>query len=477
MPQPHVARRHSRPWPPLVAALLLAACTRETPGVRVDASDIAAAPPPPPPAVSRFSVPLAYDFSPILRVVEEAVPKTFGSMDSVRTVGSDSRKHYAFEARRGKFTTFAEGRELHLRATLAYTARGYYKPLIGPTLSAGCGGGAERPRIVVELATPLDLGADWHLKSRARVVSVAPASSEQRDHCDVSILRHDVTDRVVEAARGALVSQLPKIDRKVAGVDLRDRFEEWWALLARPIPLTDGVWLLLEPSRLVIGKVGGHDRTLIVPVSLDARPKIVMAREAPLPTPRALPPLGHDDVADGFHVTLDGVLDYGELSRTVTRALAGHVVSQRGRSVTIRTVRVAPASRGRLALSVGFAGDAKGTLDLVGTPGYDPRSREVSVPDLDYELETDNRLVNSYAWLRTDALRQTFRERAHVSADSALGRGRTLLLAGLNRTVGDVLTLSAAVDSTAVTGLYVTRDGLIVRAQANGHASVAVRQH
>ncbi len=477
MPQTDVVRRRSGRSSPFLAVLLLAACTRETPGVRVDVTDVAAAPPPPPPAISRFSVPLAYDFSPILRVVEEAVPKTFGSMDSVRTVGTDTRKHYAFEAQRGKFTTFAEGRELHLRATIAYRARGFYKPVIGPTLSAGCGGGAERPRIVVELATPLDLSAEWHLRSRARVVSVAPASSEQRDHCDVSILHHDVTERVVEAARGALASQLPKIDRKVAGVDLHDRFEGWWALLAKPIPLTDGVWLMLEPDRLVIGKVGGHDKTLIVPVSLDARPKIMMAREAPVPTTRPLPPLGHDDVSDGFHVTLDGVLDYGELSRTVTRALAGRVVTEGGRSVTIRTVRVVPASRGRLALSVGFAGDTKGTLDLVGTPRYEPGTRQVSVPDLDYELDTDSRIVNSYAWLRTDALRRTFRERSHVSADSALGRGRTLLLAGLNRTVGDVLTLSAAVDSTAVTGLYVTRDGLIVRAQANGHASVAVSQH
>ncbi len=459
----------------LAAGVTLAACARETPGVRVDA-DLLAAPPPPAPPLSRFSVPLEYDFTPILRVVEESVPRTFGSIDSVRTMGDDKRKHYAFEATRGKFTTFADGRELHLRATISYQARGYYKPRIGPTLSAGCGGATERPRLVVELATPLTLTANWHLASRARLVSIAPASTEQRDRCDVSVLRYDVTDRVIGAARGALVGQLPRIDRKIAQVDLRSRFEEWWALLAKPIGLAEGVWLVLEPARLSMGKVAGHDRVLIVPVNLAARPRVVVSRDPPVPRATPLPPLAHDPVASGFHILLDGVLDYGALSRIVTGALAGRQFSEGGRSVTIRSVEVRPASRGRLALSVAFGGDAAGRLDLVGTPRYDAASREVSVPDLDYELETDSRLVNSYAWLRTDALRRTFRERAHVSADSALARGRSLLLAGLNRKVGDALTLSAAVDSTAVSGLYVTRDGLIVRAQATGHASVAIRQ-
>ena len=58
----------------------------------------------------------------------------------------------------------------------------------------------------------------------------------------------------------------------------------------------------------------------------------------------------------------------------------------------------------------------------------------------------------------------------------ALDRGRALLVEGLNRKIGDALTLSATVDSVAERGLFVTRDGLIVRAEATGRAGVSVRQ-
>jgi len=451
------------------------ACRREAPSVTSNMIE-EAAPPPPPAERSRFSVPLEYDFTAVLRVVERVVPPTFGSMDSVHMVGDDSRRHYAFEADRGPFTAFASGSLLHLRATLAYTARGFYKPIVGPTISAGCGKGENRPRIVVELATPLTLTDDWHLASHARLVRVEPASTEPRDHCDVSILHHDVTDRVVEAARNGISSHLADIDRKVGEVNLQGRFTQWWALLSRPIRLTEGVWLLLGPEQLAMGRPSGRGHVLTVPVTLDARPRIVTSAEEPHVDTPPLPPLGHDTTANGFHINLDGIIDYSAASLAAGLALTNKRVTAGGRTVVLESLRVTPASRGRLALTVNFTGDAKGTLRFLGTPVYHPKRREIAVPDLDYDLETDSQLINTYTWLKSDELRATFRDKAHVPVTDALEAGKKLLLNGLNRKIGDALTLSAVVDSVAVRGLYVTRAGIVVRAEALGQAGVAVKQ-
>jgi hypothetical protein len=457
--------------------LVLLGCTRETktPATASAPPDVGA---PPPAAVplSRFSVPLEYDVTAVLRLVDQVVPKTFGSMDSVKSINGDSRKHYAFEARRGPFTAFATGREMHLRATLAYAARGYYKPPIGPTLSAGCGGKEDRPRIVLELATPLSLTPDWHLVSHARLVKIEPATTEQRDRCDVGILHTDVTDRVLDAARSALTKQLPAIDRKVGTVSLASHVNDWWAMLARPIPLTKGVWLALQPEQLRMGKVSGSAKVLTVPVSLDARPKIVTGEQPPEVHAGGPPPLGKDTASEGFRIAIEGLVDYGTATRAITTALAHRKLTKAGRSVTVEEVTVMPGSRGRLVLALSFAGDASGRLRLIGTPRYHARRNEVSVPDLDYDLDTESRIVNAYEWLKSDDLRRMLREKAHLSAEPALEKGRALLLSGLNRKLGDAVTLSATVDSVAVNGLYVTRDGMLLRAEATGQARVSVKQ-
>ncbi len=459
----------------LLLLALVAGCTREAPSTTPEPPDVAA-PAPGPAELSRFSVPLEYDFSAVLRLVEEIVPTTFGSMDSVKTVGDDSRKHYAFEAVRGPFTAFADGNLLHLRATFAYSARGYYKPIFGPTLSAGCGGGDERPRVVVELATPIGLSDDFHLVSKAQIVRVEPASSAQRDRCDVSILRHDVTARVVDAARAGIESQLPNIDRKVSSVDLTEHVTEWWAMLAHPIQLREGVWLLLGPERLRVGHVSGRKKILIVPVSLDAHPRVVTGTSEPAVVRTALPRLERDSASEGFHVVLDGVVDYGVASRELTAALAEKSFTQSGKTIEVRQVSVLPKSKGRLALSVSFTGDANGTVELVGTPVIDRARAMIAVPDLDFDLQSDSKLLQTYSWLRSDELRTEMRKRARISITPALDRGRALLLEGLNRKIGDALTLTATVDSVSERGLFVTRDGLIIRAEATGRAGVSVKQ-
>lgn len=463
-----------RPVAPCLALALAAACARERASAPSSAAiDSAAAPPPP--TLSRFDVPIRYDFTPVLAVVERAVPRTFGSLEEQHPVDGDERKRYAYEAVRGPFTTFMEGSRVHLRTTLAYRARGYYKPPVGPTLSAGCGRGDERPQLVVELATPLTLTPSWHLRSAMEVARLEPASSDATDRCRVSILNYDVTDRVVDAARKGLVSHLPDIDRKVGEIDLTPRARRWWAQLNRPVRLAEGVWLLLQPRQLRAGRVTGEGHVLTVRAGLDAAPRVVTGPE-PRPRVPPLPPLGREESASGFRVVIDGNVDYATASRALTAALRGRTVTRAGRSATVQSVTASPVAAGRLALAVAFTGDASGTLWFVGTPRYDARRGQIVVPDLDYDLETDSDLINTFAWLRSDELLAAFRERAQVPVAPVVERGRELLTRGLNRTIGDALTLSATVDSVTVQGLYVTIPGLVVRAGAYGRARVTVRQ-
>jgi hypothetical protein len=465
-------------WVVAALAVTAAACNRDKrPPVRENPADtaISTAEDVAMPVVSRFQAPLAYDFTPILAVVERAVPKTFGSLDSVKQIGDDKRKHYAFVATRDTFTTFMRGQLVHLKTTISYRAKGYYKPPIGPTIGAGCGNDKEQPQIQIELVTPISLNKNWHLRSESRLEKLEPATDQPKDKCIVSILKYDVTSKVIDAARQAITKHLPDIDSKIAKIDLTQRASGWWDLLNRPIRLRDGVWLQLQPRQFRLGSVKGSAHTMTVDAGLDAFPKIVTGAE-PKTSPRPLPTLARDTSGVGFQIALDGIVDFETASKAVNDALRGKSVTQAAQTVTVKSVAVGPLSGGRIVLSVMFTGDATGALRFIGTPHLDADHDHVLVPDLDYDLQTNNDLINAFSRLRSDAFREMFREKATVPIKPALQQGKTLLLAGLNRTIGDVMTISARVDSVAVIGLRVTRAGLMVRAGAYGNASISVRQ-
>lgn len=458
---------------------LTQACRPERPATS-EVPHLDSLPTPPPLALSRFNIPLTYDYTPILEMVERVVPKQFGSLDSVKMVGKDENRHYSYEANRGPFTSFVRDNKVHLRATLTYAARGYFKPRFGPTIGAGCGGDtpADRPRITVELVTPLTISPDWHLDSHAQIASLAPATNTDRDRCTVSIIHYDVTDRVVSAARSALRGHLRDIDQKIDSVDLTDRFNDWWTLLNRPIQLTDSVWLLLDPERLRLGDVrqGVTPQTFIVDAGLDAHPRIITGPQ-PQIAAKPLPPLGRDTASNGFRVVVGGTIDYATASRSVAVALRGKSITEASRTVTVRDASVSPLPHGQLALAIRFSGDADGTLVFVGTPQYDRQAGELSVPNLDYDLTTDNALISAYTWLKSDALRSLFRDKARIPVQPLLDAGKFLLTDGLNRKLGDAVSLSAKIDSVDVAGIYVTKQGIVVRALAIGSAGMQVQQH
>lgn len=459
-------------------ALAVAAC-REGPAPAVPAralasAELAVAPPVPPPTVSRFDVPLSYDFSQVLKTVERVVPTTFGSLADVKSMGDGDRKRYAYVATRGPFTAFARGGEVHLRTILTYTARGLYKPPLGPALSATCGESGARPRIVAELVAPVTLTRNWHLRSKARIANLAPASADDRDRCRISFLSIDVTERVLSAARKGIETRLPAIDAKVGAVDLTARATGWWTRLNAPIRLADDVWLLLQPEQLRLKGIRGEGHTLTVAAGLDAFPLVVTgARPAPAVPP--LPPLGSDTGTAGFRVALEGTIDYATASRALTSQLRDKTVAIAARAVRVGAVRASRRSDGRLVLTIAFTGDAVGDVQFVGTPRVNRTTDQIVVTDLDFDVASNSTLVNAYAWLRSDLLLAFFRERARLPSAPVIAQGTRLIEEGLNRTVGGVLTLAGRVDSLVVLGVYVEPRGLTVRALVTGNASVAVR--
>jgi hypothetical protein len=173
---------------------------------------------------------------------------------------------------------------------------------------------------------------------------------------------------------------------------------------------------------------------------------------------------------------MDGVIDYGTASRQLSQVLSAKSFAPGGHAFRVVRAAIIPEADEKLTLTISFTGDARGLLTLSGTPLLDNARGELSVPDLDFDLRTGSSILSTYSWLKSDDLRKELRARAHIPVTAALDKGRELLRQGLNRKLGDEVTLSGTVDSVAVQRLFVTRDGLIVRAEATGRAGMSVKQ-
>ena len=458
----------------LSAAALLVACDAKldvdapAPAMMADTDTLPSLP------SSTLDIPLTYDLSPVVAALEKAVPKKFGDITQRKQL-KNPRMAVAFEATRDPFSVSLNGQTAYISAVVHYAGQGFYKPPVVREVSGSCGIDGVKPRAKITIATDIRINPDWRLKGKTRVADVQPYSTDTRDQCRVTVFNIDVTDRVIEATKNALEAKRSMIDQKIGSLDIRSRFEGWWHLLEQPIPLTDSVWLTINPSAVRMGENVGVKKTLVTALGFSASPQVVTGQKPPtVETP--LPPLYPAAVGNGLHVLLEGVVGYDVASDLLRKHLVGKKFDKAGRTFEVKDVRMFGIGGGKLALEVQFKGGASGKVYLVGTPRYDAATNELFVPDLDYDVGSANLLVSSVEWVKHDDVRDFIRSQARWSVGNVMDLGKEQIVKGLNRDLAPGVHLAAAVQQVQGISVHPRRTNIRLRAQADAIAKLTVKQ-
>ena len=421
--------------------------------------------------------PITYDLTPALATLEAAVPRKFGDIEARKRSTTNRRVSTAFAAERDSFHVRFDGTTVRVSTVLEYQGKGWYGAPLGADLFGSCGMGVARPRAVVEIATTFRITPEWRVRGRSELIRVAPFSDDKRDQCKVTVFKIDVTDRVVTAARTELDKRLTLLDRQIATIDLRSSMERWWGVLQRPIRLADSVWLLLQPRAVHLGPITASGRTISLDVGLTGEPRVV-AGPRPPDGAAPLPPLEREKAKhdQALHVLLEGELSYDIANGILQKNVVGKRIRRGARWITIRDARLSGIGGGRVALAIKFDGAASGIVYLVGTPRFDPDTRQLYVPDLAYDVSSSDLLVRGLEWMRRGDVQDVLRTRARFPVADLVEQARQRLERGMNRSLGQNAKLVSQIATGDVLAVRAVPGGILVRASANGTARLEVNR-
>ncbi len=430
----------------------------------------------PPMPVSVIEAPITYDLESVIDSLEGAVPLVYGDLDVRYQMKRSERMHYAFLLQRSPFRVRMNGQTVTIAADVEYSGKVWYAPPIGPEIEVACGTDEDLPRrATLAIESKAELTRGWELRTRSRVVRLAALSDSARDRCRLTFLRLDVTDQVMEKAQELLDRKLGVFDSVVARWPVRPRFEKMWRDLQKPVRLADSIYMSIHPSQAQIGSIGATGKTAYANLRLFATPRIVTGPK-PIREPEPLPPLERaSDVGRGARVLLDASFTYPIATAMLHKALVGRIVEQSGHKIRIRDVRLTGIGGGRVALGVRVSGAVRGRIFFTGTPGYDVATRQIMVPDLDYDAGTVTVLVKGYEWLNGMQLRDFLRERARLPDSAVVSKLADLAEDGMNRKLPARGTwLSGRIDQAGVIAVRATRDEIRVRALADADLELTI---
>ena len=418
---------------------------------------------------SSVDVPTTLDLQPVFTLIENSVQKTWPAEGAWTYVPGHDDMRYRYYAERTPFSLAMNGAVLTFGTVVNYRAEGQKKVLFA-WIGGSCGYGGDWPRQVrVGFASTGAITSDYGLSTSTVLSDLTPLNT-----CNVTILNIDVTGSIMGAVRGPLDNATSTLDANTKLLTAKPIMERGWGQMQAPQSLADATWLLVNPFDVRFGGLNGQGTVLTTSLGVSAKPTIVTGAKPTSPT-LPLPPLTVGEPGKGFHVITEAVIDHATASGILNDAVKGKRLTYGSRHITVKGARVYGAGSDTLVVQIDFNGSKRGHLYLYGRPQLENISQMLSVPDLDYTLETKDVAMKAASWLLDNQIRDLLRANARWDLKPALSTLRTRLDTALNRDLGNGVTLKGSVDDVEVLGILADGKATHVRVRADGTVSTSVK--
>ncbi|MEB3801815.1 DUF4403 family protein [Flavobacterium columnare] len=122
---------------------------------------------------------------------------------------------------------------------------------------------------------------------------------------------------------------------------------------------------------------------------------------------------------------------YHDASRLINTNFRGKEFSSGNRKISIQNVAIWH-KQGKMIIALDLLGSLNGRIYLSGFPKYDTEKKEFYFDDLDYALETKNKLIKTANWLFQSAILQKLKTNCRYSIATNLEEGKKNIIQYMN---------------------------------------------
>ncbi len=299
----------------------------------------------------------------------------------------------------------------------------------------------------------------------------------------------DVLQHLSHFLRGGVQHLRPELPG-LPGLNWKAHMRDLWVKMQAPIYLEKDLWLLIRPESMSVGRMRTDLKkrsTAHTVLEMTANPEIIFGLR-PAFTPRAMPPFGRFQPGPGIFQAMSNTrISYKEANqyfKDPRLKLNGMVFPGTGeRKLTLKGIRLY-GSGGKVIAEVklqynppiiNFTGKpAKMTVYLRGTPRYLPRQRIFDLPDLDFDVKSNDLMVQIADFIFKSDLKNEIRRIAKLPIGLKMDILKEKMNKALNRPMGRFTRIHTQVNSFNVLDGFADNEGIEVRLSVKGTATMEV---
>ena len=453
----------------IVVTIILAGCSgsKKTTAVSVPATVSDSLPPLP---ISEIDIPIKIYTRPLLTRAETMVPKEFTSEKWPDYTQSSCDFRYKYRFVRSGLTFGLVNNQVAIGFGGTYQIAGsravcaFDKP-ISPWVSGSCGFGSEPMRKVnISLGSAVSFLPTYKVKSTTQLLQLTPI-----DKCTVTLFNNDMTGEVMDSIRASITAFTHTFDSSIAALDFSNMLKMVSEKSSRKIMLSKYGFLQVKPMSVRVSPMQLSRDTLTMTAGVSGYAELT-SDSTDLPTINNFPALQTTAGRDGVSIYANTHYDYVFLSKIITDTIKDKAFDIEGRTFVIKNIEIRGTDSKQLEIRVDFAGSKKGRFILYGTPVLDVVKQTISIPDINYGIETRDIVLNVGEKLFRNRIINSLKEKAFIDLPSLISKTRPQLEGQLNRRVNPNFSTRGKLHDVKITGLATGKS--VLHMQTNIRASI-----
>lgn len=314
---------------------------------------------------------------------------------------------------------------------------------------------------------------DWRLHAEINYLGLSDLLAEEIGIGPFSFKPRSIVEGITQPVQKVL-SDL--IAQKINDLfPLKTQVARVWNRAQQPVLLDRNynAWLKLTPREVMLYPLYAQNHLVRVSVGISTFAELVVGPEPAAPPPFPLPDLKQVSTFDKtFRIALNADLSYKDLRAIASPLLQGKRFDSDGKSIVVKDFDLY-GNGDKIVVKLQTEGALDGVFYLTARPAFNPQTNMFSVEDVDFDMQTQDLLLQSAAWFLHGSIRGMIQEKLNMDLTRRLEQSRQLAGKALARVqLADHLFLRGEIKSLKFSDMIVQKDKISIQVYTEGEAGV-----
>lgn len=262
-------------------------------------------------------------------------------------------------------------------------------------------------------------------------------------------------------------------------VNLRELTQPAFAALVQPINVSEAYksWFKITPLEANITQLNAADKKIKFTLGLKANTETFIGKQpAPADISKGVEMRVSKELPSDFNLGLVAVTPYADASEIMNEQFVKSGYEYKEGKYHLKFTKMnLYGQNDKMVVEVGMLGSVNGDIYLIGTPYYDAASRSIKMKDLDFDLDTKQKLLKTANWLAHGKITKIMQQSMVFPIGEQLDEAKKEAQSYFNnyQPVKGVF-LNGKLDKLEASDVYLISDAIVAVISVGGNVNVKI---